>query len=229
MLASQTKPAQTTIVRDRGNARGRATRELLILTAERLFAEQGINAVSLREIAIAADQRNNAAIEYHFGSRENLLAAIYAYRAETVNLRCLELIRDITSEGRLDDVSALLRSLLAPHIENLHDPSNHFVRFLARALTEEARLNIVASNPIKPQLDAVMMIRSHIRRCLPGLSDERFEARISTVINWAVHKLAEFSRDSADAGADRIEDMVDDLVEMVEAALRASKGAGLSS
>ncbi len=67
---------------ERGTARGRATRELLVLSAERLFAERGINGVSLREIAVEAGQRNNAATEYHFGTRENLLAAIYVYRAE---------------------------------------------------------------------------------------------------------------------------------------------------
>src|SRR6516165_4482043 len=85
---------------DRGYAPGRATRERLIHTAERLFAERGINGVSLREIGQAAGQRNNGAIEYHFGSRENLLAAVYASRATRLNGRRLQLLQDLRDEGK---------------------------------------------------------------------------------------------------------------------------------
>ena len=46
------------------------TRELLLNTAERLFAEHGVAAVSNRQICEAAGQGNNYAIGYHFGSRE---------------------------------------------------------------------------------------------------------------------------------------------------------------
>ena len=48
----------------------------LIETAERLFAEKGIDNVSLREINRAAGQKNVAALHYHFGTRESLLEAI---------------------------------------------------------------------------------------------------------------------------------------------------------
>lgn len=52
-----------------------ATRELLVTTALRLFAEQGVVGVSLRAVGDAANQRNTAAVHYHFGNRETLLAA----------------------------------------------------------------------------------------------------------------------------------------------------------
>ncbi len=55
-------------------------REQMILAAERLIAERGIDAVSLREIGATAGQRNNSAAQYHFGTKEGLVAAIYEYR-----------------------------------------------------------------------------------------------------------------------------------------------------
>src|SRR5205823_5036025 len=67
--------------RTRSNAKGEATRELLLLTAEELFAERGIAAVALRDIGIAAGQRNNIAEQYHFGDREALVQQIIEYRA----------------------------------------------------------------------------------------------------------------------------------------------------
>ena len=44
--------------------------------AEQLFAQQGVDRVSLREIAIAAGQRNVSAATYHFGSKRELIEAI---------------------------------------------------------------------------------------------------------------------------------------------------------
>ena len=57
------------------------TREELILAAERLFSEFGIDAVSLRQINAAAGQRNSSAAHYHFGSKDALIAAtlVFAY------------------------------------------------------------------------------------------------------------------------------------------------------
>src|SRR4051812_12335899 len=80
---------------DRGNAGGRATRELLMRTAERLFAERGFEAVPLREIGREAEQRNPAVTQYHFGTRDELVREIYAYRSERLNQRRFELLRDL--------------------------------------------------------------------------------------------------------------------------------------
>jgi AcrR family transcriptional regulator len=52
------------------------TRLALMRAAEQLFAQQGVDKVSLREIAIAAGQRNVSAATYHFGSKRELIEAI---------------------------------------------------------------------------------------------------------------------------------------------------------
>ena len=51
-------------------------RQLLMLTAQTLFARRGIDAVSLNEINKAAGQRNTSALHYHFGNKEGLISAI---------------------------------------------------------------------------------------------------------------------------------------------------------
>jgi AcrR family transcriptional regulator len=51
-------------------------RTAMVDAAERLMAERGIAAVSLREVQDAAEQRNKSAAHYHFGSREGLIRAI---------------------------------------------------------------------------------------------------------------------------------------------------------
>lgn len=66
--------------RRRRHTAGEATRLSLIRTAERLFAERGIEGVTLREIQLAAGQSSSSAITYHFGSKRSLVRAIVEYR-----------------------------------------------------------------------------------------------------------------------------------------------------
>src|ERR1700757_4705681 len=57
-----------------------STKEQLVTTAERLFAVHGIDSVSLRQICAEAGNANNSAVQYHFGSKDRLLQAIFEYR-----------------------------------------------------------------------------------------------------------------------------------------------------
>src|SRR5690348_17179515 len=84
--------------RDRVNSRGDATRQLILKTAEQLFAERGIAAVPLRDIGIAAGQKNNVAVQYHFGDRESLIREIISYRAIASEEKRVEMLADLLSE-----------------------------------------------------------------------------------------------------------------------------------
>ncbi|WP_198347793.1 TetR family transcriptional regulator [Nocardia terrae] len=51
-------------------------RLLLINAAERLIAQHGYAALSLRQVGVVAGQRNNSAAQYHFGTKDGRLEAI---------------------------------------------------------------------------------------------------------------------------------------------------------
>lgn len=111
----------------------RDTRQQLILAAERLFAERGIEGVSLREINLAAKQRNTSAAHYHFGSKEALVEAIFEYRRTEIGRRRDELLDRLESEGRAHDLRALAEVLvrpLAPELQSGEDASR-YLEFLA--------------------------------------------------------------------------------------------------
>jgi AcrR family transcriptional regulator len=67
------------------------TREHLLDASERLFAERGIDAVSLREITSAA-RVNVAAVNYHFGSKEKLVREVIARRFRPLNQERMDLL-----------------------------------------------------------------------------------------------------------------------------------------
>src|SRR5262245_36716066 len=77
---------------------GRSTRERLLDSAERLFAERGIQGVSLRTINAAAKARNASAAHYHFQSKEGLIRAIVARRMDELSERRLERMKALEAE-----------------------------------------------------------------------------------------------------------------------------------
>ena len=62
-------------------SRSAATRERILDAAEKLFAERGYHGVSIRDVTGAAEV-DVALVNYHFGSKEMLLEAVVARRAD---------------------------------------------------------------------------------------------------------------------------------------------------
>ncbi|HEX4216826.1 MAG TPA: TetR family transcriptional regulator, partial [Acidimicrobiales bacterium] len=83
-----------------------STREQLVLAAERLFAVQGIDGVSLRKIGAEAGNANNSAVRYHFGSKQGLLQAILEYRLPGLNRRR----QLLATQARPDDLRSCLEA-----------------------------------------------------------------------------------------------------------------------
>ena len=97
------------------------TRERLLLAASRLFAAQGIDAVSLREIGREAGARNATALQYHFGDRTGLLREVLAGPHRDVETARHALLDAYEAAGA-DDLPALAAALVRPAAARLADP-----------------------------------------------------------------------------------------------------------
>ncbi|NKS02706.1 TetR family transcriptional regulator, partial [Rhodococcus hoagii] len=70
----------------------------MLVAAERIVAERGMPALTLKDVQLAANQANKSAAKYHFGSRDGLIEALVELRMTPVNARRQELLDEI---GRL--------------------------------------------------------------------------------------------------------------------------------
>src|SRR6266545_2014185 len=114
------------------------TRERILDTAERLFADRGYAATSLRSI-IAAAGVNLAAVHYHFRSKEALLDAVVKRRIEPVNRERLAMLERV-GEGGLD---AVLVALIDPAMRLARDPAcRDFMKLMGR-IHAEANLTLI--------------------------------------------------------------------------------------
>jgi AcrR family transcriptional regulator len=121
---------------------GRETRERLIATAERLFASEGVNGVSLREIVRASGARNVTALQYHFGDRRGLLRAVLDRHHRDVESARHALL-DAYEAGKPDDVP-----------DDVHELSAALVRPLAAKLAHpggRAYLQILGELANRPE------------------------------------------------------------------------------
>ena len=71
----------------------------MIDAAERLIAERGLGALSLREVATTAGQRNHSAVQYHFGSRAGLVEAVFDTRMTPIDARRAEMLVGLERSG----------------------------------------------------------------------------------------------------------------------------------
>lgn len=109
-----------------GAARGAGTknertRVALIMAAERLFGDLGIDAVGLRTVAQEAGQKNNNAVQYHFGDKLGLLDAILEYREAQLEPIREAMLAQGEAQGRLGDLRFLLRVCFEPNYRLYRD------------------------------------------------------------------------------------------------------------
>jgi len=100
-------------LRARAPAGADDTRTRILDTAERLFAERGIESVSVRSILAAAGV-NVALAHYHFGSREGLITALLEARVAPVVAEMARGIEEADGRGQDASLEDVLRSYFAP-------------------------------------------------------------------------------------------------------------------
>ena len=108
-------------------------------TAERLFAQHGFEATSLRAITAEAGA-NLGAVNYHFTSKDGLILAVLRRRFQPVNEHRLRLLDALEAgaNGQPVAVESILEALLRPPLELISQASEgwFYPRLLAYCLTD---------------------------------------------------------------------------------------------
>ncbi|QBJ97488.1 TetR/AcrR family transcriptional regulator [Rhodococcus sp. ABRD24] len=142
------------------------TRERLLLAAERLLLETGYERVSIRAVCSAAGV-NPAAVHYHFGTKESLVAALLEARLGPVWTPSLEAL-----SGRSGDVPECVDAVIEPLIALSADPAGRLYLHLLARLVLGRREVVWAATwfSLEPWAE---MLQSRV----PGLSIREAQAR----------------------------------------------------
>jgi AcrR family transcriptional regulator len=195
-------------------------REAILRAAERLFAERGVG-VSLREIGAAAGQRNNSAVQYHFGTREQLITALFEYRMLPMNRRRLELIAQLREAGRERELGALAGAYVRPPAEHIagHPGTSWYQRFMVRLALSDVRPPIPSAAEFT---EGISVLNDLIAAAVPGLPDGRLLAMNLHVIMGLAN--LEQRCDNPAFSAGQAASLTADLVSTTVAVLTAPPG-----
>jgi len=198
----------------RRHSAGEATRELLMVTAERLFAMNGVEGVTLREIQAAAGQSNASVITYHFGSQAGLVRALLEFRYRKVNARRAELLRDARDRGVTDDPREAVWIIVRPLIESIN-AGEMFVPFLARVSANTRTF----AEYLPPEMSegAVNVLRDTVPGLLSGLPERARLGREVQLYNSVLNLLAELARGHQRISDAQLSNYVDGWVGMLTA------------
>jgi len=167
------------------------TRTRILDAAEELFMQHGFEGTSMRTLTSKAGV-NLAAVNYHFGSKDALIEAVFRRRLDPMNAaRIAELDRLESASSSPPDADAIIRAFLRASLAMIDDVKGggrNFSRLLGRAYTEP-------SKPIRAligQLYAPAMSRykSAFERALPELPKEELIWRMHFMFGTLAYTLA---------------------------------------
>ncbi len=202
-----------------------STKQRLLRTAERLFALHGIDAVSMRSICAGADQRNNTALQYHFGDKQNLVEAILADRMGSINERRRAMLEPIQSDGCQGDLHRLVAALVTPFTDQLCDEAGgrYYVRFVAQLFSRGNAVALLAER--RPWTEAFHAIVDLIRACLADVPEEVMAGRLTLMASQLVHATAAKEYELAESDprqrSQSVAHFTNDLVDYVVGGLTA--------
>ena len=197
------------------------TKDRILGAAEELFAQFGFSGTSLRQVTTRADV-NIAAVNYHFGSKENLVNEVFRRRMDEMSERRIRELRE-AQEVHPGQLEPILAAFIEPALALTFDRhGSAFVRVLARAYAEKNdRLRKFLSDNYGQVLRE---FAKALAPCLPDLGKEELYWRMDFVAGALTYAMADFGLIKRPAGmSDKAfaEKTSQNLIRFAAAGLRA--------
>ena len=173
-----------------GTATHQDTRTHLLDVAEHLFAEQGIDATSLRAITSHADA-NLAAVHYYFGSKEGLLQEVFSRRFDPLNEdRLHQLDACEQAHGASPPpVEEIIEAFIDPALKRFRNrESRDFMKLMGRIHNDPAEMHAMIHARF---VEVIHRFLDAFSRTLPHLSHEELLSRFKFLIGAMVMVLTD--------------------------------------
>ena len=199
-----------------------STKDRILGAAEELFAQHGFAGTSLRQVTSRADV-NIAAVNYHFGSKENLVNEVFRRRMDEMSAQRLSCLKKAVQQhpGELEPVLAAFVEPALAMAQDRHG-GGAFIRVIARAYAEK---NDSLRKFLSEQYGHVLRdFAKAIASCVPGLSKEELYWRLDFLSGALTYAMADFGlikRPSGVTEAVHRERAARELIRFASAGLKA--------
>ena len=169
-----------------GRAAG-LTKERLLVVAGELFADRGFDSVSLRMITDRANV-NLASVNYHFGSKEELIGAVVDDIVRPVNERRLSLL-SLIDYTREDPIRKIIHAFIDPvfDLSDSGNDDNKYYKLISRCIA--SRDDRVSSIIIKQFPEVLAQFVSSLTKALPSMDSNSAHLKIMFMAGALAHSL----------------------------------------
>ena len=167
-----------------------STKDRILYAAEELFAQQGFASTSLRQVTSRADV-NIAAVNYHFGSKENLVNEVFRRRMDDMSRERLAALQ-LAVEAHPGELEPILAAFVEPALAMAQDRhgGGAFIRVIARAYAES---NDSLRKFLSDQYGHVLReFAKALAGCMPGLGKEALYWRLDFLSGALTYAMADF-------------------------------------
>lgn len=202
------------------------TRGQIVQAAEKIFAERGFQAMTLRAVTEAAHV-NLAAVNYHFGSKTNLMHAVIERRIEPVNAARFQRLDALIAWHSpqpipLDSIFEALFRPLFEHASTARGNDLAFIQMIGRALTEPANFMRKLHKDFFTELSQRFL--TELRRSCPHLSEQQLQLRfylsISTMLGTIIEQVSLKTISGGKLSGKNLDQLCDELTAFVVAGFR---------
>jgi AcrR family transcriptional regulator len=204
------------------------TRTRILDAAEELFMQHGFEGTSMRLLTARASV-NLAAVNYHFGSKDALIEAVFRRRLDPMNAARIAALEKVESEaaGRSLPPEAIIRAFVGESLRMVEDAKGggrNFIRLLGRTYTEPAKsIRALIGQMYAPTMERY---KAALERALPQMPREELVWRMHFMFGTLSYTLAATDAVQLIAGC-KPEDRHD--ARLLEDRLTAFLAAGLAA
>jgi AcrR family transcriptional regulator len=199
-----------------------STKDRILGAAEELFAQHGFAGTSLREVTSRADV-NIAAVNYHFGSKDNLINEVFRRRMDVMSAHRLAALHEAL-ERQPGELEPILAAFVKPALAMSQDRhgGGAFIRVIARAYAEK---NDGLRKFLSDQYGHVLRdFAKAIAGCVPHLGKEALYWRLDFLSGALTYAMADFGlikRPSGVTETSHRSHAAEELIRFAAAGLRA--------
>ena len=148
------------------------TRDRLLNEAEELFAQRGYHAVSVREITKAAES-NLAAVNYHFGNKQNLYLEVFRSRWLPRASRIQQSFRQSLKNNGNPTPNMVVQSFARAFLEgpmSADERTRHFKLISGELVQPTEAFELVVEQVFRPLFDKLL---EDLQKVMPDTIDEK--------------------------------------------------------
>ena len=165
------------------------TRTRILDAAEELFMQHGFEGTSMRHLTSRAGV-NLATVNYHFGSKQALIEAVFRRRLDPMNLERIAELERLEAANNLSP-EAIIRAFLLPSLRLVEDAKGggrNFIRLLGRTYSEPAKeIRALIGQMYAPAMERY---KKALERALPQMPADELVWRMHFMFGTLAYTLA---------------------------------------